>query len=209
MANKDGTIDVMFYDSSPWAGEVQTLSFITGGKFYRLFHGLEYEAGFESWKEAFDWLNTIDSDKKISTLQFWGHGSSASIALNGERLTIKDFINPRSPHYANMLKLKSRLTPESVIWLRTCSTFAFAGGQEFAKALADFFGCIVAGHTHKIWAWQSGLHTLRPGEEPNWSTDEAFALKDKGDTTAVTTAWSAPWAPNSIFFLTGKIPSNW
>ncbi len=202
---KDTTLDLMFYDKSEWAGKVQTLSFINGGKFYRLFRGVENHAGFDNWHEAFTWLSQVESDAKIDSIQFWGHGFPGGIVMNGEALKSSS-LKPQSKHYALLKAIKERLKPDSVIWLRSCTSFAGSIGKKFAKDLANFFGCTVAGHTFIIGPWQSGLHTLKPNSEPTWTDEEGFELNKEG---VLKTAWSKPWSPNTIFCLTGKIPKNW
>lgn len=202
---QDQKFDVMFYDASQWAGTIQNFSFINGGKFYKMFRSVENHAGFESWQDAFTWLNEVEPEKKFDTIQFWGHGFPGGIAMNGEALK-RSSLKPQSKYYALLKTLKSRLKPDSVIWLRTCTSFAGSIGKKFAQDLANFFGCTVAGHTFKIGPWQSGLHTLKPNETPYWNDTEGFTPNKEG---LLETAWSLPWSPNTIFCLTGKIPKNW
>lgn len=198
-------LDLMFYDSSPWAGEALTFSFINGGKFYKMFRGIEKHAGFDSWTSALEWLATVEPNKKISSIQFWGHGAPATIAINDERLGISS-LNVNSKYYSLLKSIKERLNPDSLIWLRSCNCFTGKRGKIFAQNLANFFGCTVAGHTFIVGPWQSGLHTLRPGEIPTWSDTEGYKLNKEGVLEKV---WSLPWSPNTIFCLTGKIPENW
>lgn len=202
---KDTTLDIMFYDKSEWAGKVQTFSFINGGKFYRLFRGVEKHAGFESLKEALEWITTVEPDKKIDSIQFWGHGFPGGFVINEEEFRSSS-LKPQSKHYSLLKLIKDRLKPESVIWIRSCSTFAGERGKKFAKDLAKFFGCTVASYTFKIGPWQAGLHTLKPGQEPQWPDTEGFVENKEGK---LVSEWSKPWSINSIFCLTGKIPKNW
>lgn len=202
---QDQKLDLMFYDGSAWAGEVLVFSFINGGNFYKTFRSVEHHAGFDKWADALTWLTTVESNKKIDSIQFWGHGFPGGIALNGEALKSSS-LKPQSKYYQFLLALKARLKPESVIWLRSCTSFAGSLGKKFAQDLANFFGCKVAGHTFIIGPWQSGLHTLNPGESPSWSDTEGFKPDKDG---LLRTAWSKPWETHTIFCLTGKIPKNW
>ena len=92
-------------------------------------------------------------------------------------------------------------------WWRTCETLGAARGQAFAGALAEFLDARVAGHTFIIGAWQSGLHTLGPGETPRWSPTEG--LKD-GDPERPRAAYgSSRRAPNTIHCLHGQVPKDY
>lgn len=201
----ENKFDLMFYDKSPWAGKALTFSFINGGKFYKMFRSVENHAGFDNWADALTWLTTVEPDKKIDTIQFWGHGFTGGIAINGESLKSSS-LKPQSKYYTLLKALKARLKPDSVIWLRSCASFAGILGKKFAQDLANFFGCTVAGHSFIIGPWQSGLHTLRPGEQPSWSDIEGFTKDKEG---VLVSAWSKPWETHTIFCLTGKIPKNW
>lgn len=202
---EDNKLDIMFYDSSDWAGEQLRMSWVTGGLFYRLFRGVEQTRGFDNWLEALKWLAEVEPDKKINSIQFWGHGSPGRVWINGEFLSIRSLI-ASSKHRYLLLNLKERLTPESVIWFRSCNVFSAKEGHIFATAFSQFMGCKIAAHTFIVGPWQSGLHTINPGEQPNWSREEG--LKKKADGT-VEKLWSMPWSPKTIFCLTGKIPKGW
>ncbi|MET0405724.1 MAG: hypothetical protein ABW123_25110, partial [Cystobacter sp.] len=83
-------------------------------------------------------------------------------------------------------------------------TFGTARGHAFARAWTRFFGCRAAGHTYVIGPWQSGLHSLGPGEEPTWSVAEG--LPPDGGDTARTARMSGRREPNTITCLHGEIP---
>ena len=86
-------------------------------------------------------------------------------------------------------------------------TFGAAPGHDFARRLTDFLGCRAAGHTYIIGGWQSGLHSLAPGEQPAWSPHEGLKL---GPPEAPREAlWSRRSAPNTIHFLSGKVPAGY
>ena len=103
------------------------------------------------------------------------------------------------------MRVRDRLLPdgEALWWFRTCETFGTETGQRFARAWTRFLGCRAAGHTYVIGAWQSGLHSLQPGETPRWSPEEGV---QPGPTPRSLT--SRPGAPNTITFLHGRIPEG-
>lgn len=100
----------------------------------------------------------------VDEIQFWGHGEPGGAFIAGNPLCI----DCTDLFYSTIACLHA----DSVFWFRTCSTFASADGQAFAKEWTDALGCRVAGHTYKIGFWHSGLHTLAPGEEPDWCEAE-------------------------------------
>lgn len=196
----DNKLDIMFYDSSDWAGKELRLSWITGGKFYKLFRSVEHHAGFDSWVDALKWLDSVAPGQQINSIQFWGHGSPGRVWINGEYLSARSVL-ATSPHRNLLLNLKERLTSDSLIWFRSCNVFAGQEGHLFAKLMASMMGCTIASHTYIVGPWQSGLHTIRPGEEPSWNLEEGLDGEEL--------KWSMPWSPNTIFCLTGKIPKGW
>ncbi len=192
---KDQSLDIMIFDNSKWAGEKLVLSWITGGKLYQMFHGVEHHKGFDNWIEALEWINTVEPDKKINSIQYWGHGSAGMVWMNNSAINSSS-IEKDLLLREQLEKLKVRLDKQSLIWFRTCNTFAGPAGQDFAKKFSKFMGCTVASHTYVIGPWQSGLHTIKPDIEPTWPIEEGLS-------------WSKPWIKNTIFCLTGKIPPNW
>lgn len=192
---KDNTLDIMIFDNSDWAGEKLVLSWITGGKLYQLFHGVEHYKGFSSWKETFEWINQLEPHRKINSIQYWGHGSSGAVWMNDTALNSQS-VKEDSDLFSHLQNLCTRLEPTSLVWFRTCNTFAGELGHKFAKTFSNFLGCTVAAHTYVIGPWQSGLHTIKPDMEPSWPVEEGLT-------------WSKPWTKNTIFCLTGKIPPNW
>jgi hypothetical protein len=195
------SLDIMIYDSSDWAGEELRLSWIAGGKFYKLFRSVEHHAGFSSWEEAIKWILEVEPDKKINSIQFWGHGSPGRVWINEETLSARSVL-ATSNHRDLLLKLKKRLTSNSVVWFRSCNVFMGQEGHLFAKVISKMLGCTIASHTYIVGPWQSGLHTIRPDEEPKWDLEEGIEQSGKK-------LWSMPWSPNTIFCLTGKIPKGW
>jgi len=92
-------------------------------------------------------------------------------------------------------------------WFRTCETLGAECGQAFAMAWADFFNCRVAGHTHVIGFYQSGLHSLSPGESPGWSASEGILEGDARE--PLRAAESRRGEPNTITCHGGQIPAGW
>lgn len=193
-------LDIMFYDSSDWAGEQLRLSWVTGGNFYKLFRSVEYHAGFSAWEDSLNWIVSIEESRKINSIQFWGHGSPGRVWINGEFLSARSIL-ASSKHRQLLLNLKKRLTKDSIVWFRSCNVFSGHEGHLFAKTISKFLECKVASHTYIVGPWQSGLHTIEPDEEPKWSIEEGYKNGEK--------LWSMPWSPNTIFCLTGKIPEGW
>jgi hypothetical protein len=191
----------MFYDSSDWAGKNLRFSWITGGKFYRIFRSVEYNAGFLSWEDAIKWILEVEPDKKINSIQFWGHGSPGRVWINNDFLSVRSLL-ASSKHRPYLLELKKRLTKESLIWFRSCNVFTGKEGRLFAMTFPTFFDCKIASHTYIIGPWQSGLHTIQPGQMPTWDIEEGLGKNGEK-------LWSKPWSPNTIFCLTGKIPERW
>lgn len=202
---QENKFDVMFYDASDWAGEQLRFSWIAGGHFYKMFRSLEETKGCMDWIDALKYLSSVQPEKKIDTIQFWGHGTPGRVWINNDFLSVRSLL-ASSPHRAQLLKLKERVTPETVIWFRSCNVFAGQEGHLFAIAFCQFMNCVIAGHTFIVGPWQSGLHTIRPGERPNWSKEEGLIKKEDGSVEKV---WSKPWSPNTVFCLTGKIPKGW
>lgn len=194
-------IRVMTYDSTDWAGNSLTKSWFAGGKLYKFFRALDVVKPVTSWKEAFSWLNTVDPGKKIDMWQFWGHGSPAKVYVNGGSVGL-DLLAQNHEFHADLVALKARLHPQSLVWFRSCETFNGPNGKKFAKDLADFLGCTVAAHTFIIGPFQSGLHSVRPGQEPSWPDGEGCDANGRGQV-------SMPWYTNTVTCLTGNVPKGW
>lgn len=201
----DGKLDIMFYDASDWAGKQLRFSWTAGGAFYRAFRSVEATKGFLSMEEALHWITRVEPERKINSIQFWGHGSPGRVWINNDFLSARSMVDV-SKHKPYLLDLKQRLTEDSLIWFRSCNVFAGNEGRLFAVAFSQLMNCTIAGHTYIIGPWQSGLHTIRPGERPSWSPDEGLERKPDGTVKKI---WSKPWSPNTIFCLTGKIPEGW
>jgi len=157
---------------------------------------------------AVDWSSTlraaalIEQPDPIAELHFWGHGSPGRVYVGGKAINRVVFTSPTHPWHAPMVALSSRMRPESLVWWRTCSTFARERGQAFARECVDFFGCRVAASTFNIGLFHSGIHSLRPGDEPSWPADEGVSTKG-----GQRSSW--PWRPNTISCFRSRIPSEW
>lgn len=201
----DGKLDIMIYDSSDWAGKQLRFSWITGGKFYKLFHSIEHHAGFDNWQEAFEWILSVEPDRKINSIQFWGHGSPGRVWINGDALSIRS-LTEQSQHYIMLKKLKDRMAKDSVIWFRSCNVFSASEGRFFSIAFCQFMQTKIAGHTYIVGPWQSGLHTIKPGQRPSWDLSEGLKKTEDGK---IKKLWSTPWEKNTVFCLNNKIPEGW
>jgi hypothetical protein len=179
-----------------------------GSVLYRGLGRLDATFGATSWDEALAWLASHERDRRISEIQYWGHGRW------GRVLVAKDVLDatalaPGHPLHRRVAAVKERLVPggEALVWLRTCEAFGASAGLDFASRLADELGAKVAGHTHIIGALQSGLRGLRPGSSPDWSAEEGIR---EGTAEAPVRAYrSGPRRPRTITCFAGEVPEGW
>ena len=182
------------------------LSWQYGTHLYRALGRVDAAHGARSFADAFAWLKQHQPTRPISELQFWGHGKWGRIFIDRETLD-RRLLAPGHEHHAAFRALRERLTPDALLWFRTCETLGARAGQDFAAALAEATGARVAGHTFVIGFFQSGLHCLRPGTQPEWSATEGLA---SGSAEQPETALpSSPDAPNTVTCLTGEIPEGY
>lgn len=175
---------VMIYDASDTKPGVELAdAWAAGGWLYRGLRRLDVCRGFTSWKQALDWIESLQA---VDEVQYWGHGSPGAVWLAGQRLNVDEL---------------ARIKVRNLFWLRTCASFAGAPGHELASKMSRVLGCRVAGHTHNIGPLQSGLHSLRPGAEPAWPDSEGIAGGKAKRST--------PLAPNTITCLHGSFPESW
>jgi hypothetical protein len=178
----------------------------TGSWLYRGLGRLDAAAGVASWREALEFLAGHAPTRPLAEVQYWGHGRWGRVLCDREPLDAT-VLGPAHPLHGLLGAVKERLLPEALVWLRTCEAFGTHAGQDFARRLADGLGVRVAGHTHIIGFFQSGLHGLRPGELPAWSPEEGLA---EGTASAPVRAHdSSPLAPRTITCLHGRVPEGW
>jgi hypothetical protein len=190
----------MIYDATDRKGLTQ--AWFLGGALYEALRRLDTCAGFARWEDALSWINTQaeQTGRKIGQIQYWGHGNRGLVAMNGAGLNAHACSHP---YWGGFFRdIKRHLTPDSLLWFRTCATFGGAAGQRFARNWSNALGCRVAGHTHIIGPLQSGLHSLAPGDDFSWSQQEGLDGRDG-------VAASSPWAPNTITCLHGSVPAGW
>lgn len=181
-----------------------THSWIAGAGAYRMMGRLDHTCGVTSWEQGLQWLATVGQDRAIAEIQFWGHGKWGYAKVDDDVLDVSAL--DRGHPYRPMLEaIRDRLVgPKAMWWFRTCETFGCEAGHEFARRWSGFFDCRVAGHTYIIGPWQSGLHVIGPGEEPDWPLDEGLA---EGTPEAPRKAlWSKPDEPNTISCLHNRHP---
>jgi hypothetical protein len=174
-----------------------------GARWYRWRGWLDATRGVASWDEAFAFLDEHQREHPIGQVQFWGHGKWGDVRVAGEALSCES-LRRSHPHAAMLARVRARLAPDALVWLRTCESFGAERGRRFARELADFMGTRVAGHTYVIGPWQSGLHALAPGAVPDWSADEGL---EEGTGSAPKRAKiSRPGEPRTIHCLQGELP---
>jgi hypothetical protein len=204
---KPMALRLMIYDRTcprPWILPGLSQIWGAGRYLYRALGRLDASYGAGSWAEALDWLAAVQTHDRIGEVQFWGHGRWGLARIGAEPLDASA-LKPGHPHHDRLARVRDRLEPGNALWwFRTCETFGTRTGQSFARAWTRYFDCRAAGHTFIIGAWQSGLHSLRPGEEPAWPEEEGLV---PGDPDRALT--SRPGAPNTITFLHGRIPEGY
>jgi len=181
------------------------LSWQYGTQLYRALGRVDAAYGARSFADAFAWLARHEAAQPISEVQFWGHGKWGRIFIDGEVLD-RGVLGAGHQHHRAFQGLRERLSPDALLWFRTCETLGAQAGHDFAAALADATGARVAGHTFVIGFFQSGLHCLRPGVAPSWSATEGLAQGSAEQPEAALN--STPDAPNTITCLTGQIPEG-
>lgn len=163
--------------------------------------------GVSSWSEAFHWLCNYPGGEPIAQVQFWGHGKWGR-ALIGDEVFDRHALSPRHELHGGLCALRERLAPTGVAWwFRTCETFGARPGHDFARRFSEFLGAPVAGHTHVIADWQSGLHSLEPGAQPSWSEHEGLRLGTPAEPRAA--ARSRPWLAHTVSALRSRVPDGW
>lgn len=177
-----------------------------GATLYRGLGRLDAIRGVVDWEQALDWLAGVDADQPIDEIQFWGHGKWGSVMVDRVSLDAAA-LEPGHLHHRRLCAIRERMAPGALWWFRTCETFGADSGHDFARRWTDFFGRRAAGHTYVIGYWQSGLHSLEPGERPGWSAAEGLEEGTAGEPHKA--LWSRWWEPNTISCLSGAIPAGY
>lgn len=193
---------VMVYDKSLVGAVSLSHAWYAGSKLYHFLGRFDASFGASSWSEALDWLIAFGPNR-IKEFQFWGHGKWGKIFI-GQDLWDKSAFEPGHALYEPLDIFRICLAEQPLLWFRTCETFGANAGHQFAMNCANFFNATVAGHTYIIGFNQSGLHSLRPHEEPNWSALEG--IKKGSAEEPIQAKWSHPFAPHTISCLHSKIP---
>lgn len=179
-----------------------------GGHLYRGLRRFDAHRGVASWAEALEWMADLEPSRAIAEVQFWGHGKWGNAKVDRDVLDREALVTEHRLH-SPLARIAERMQAgaEGLWWFRTCETFGAGPGLAFAPALAEFLGCRVAGHTFIIGHWQSGLHSLLPGETPTWSDTEGLREGTVDDPRRA--YWSGLRQPNTISCLHGKIPAGY
>lgn len=201
---------LLVYDATwvgrPWVQAGLTSSWIVGGALYRGLGRIDASYGASSWEDALAWLCSVEPARRIDEIQFWGHGKWGRALIARDVLDVDAVLDSRHSRHEDLRALRARLSGRDALWwFRTCETFGREAGQRFATSWARFFDCRVAGHTYVIGPWQSGLHSLRPGQLPTWSVREGLPDDVEEPRYAL---MSAPGEPNTVTCLHGRIPDR-
>ena len=181
------------------------LAWQLGTYLYRGLGRIDAAYGARSFDDALDWLGSYAADRPLAELQFWGHGKWGRILIDRESLDRRALVSGHALE-PKLARLRERLAPDPLVWFRTCETLGARPGQDFARALGDYFGARIAGHTFVIGYFQSGLHALGPGNAPTWSPEEGLS---RGTPEAPEASFvSRPGAPNTVTCFAGRIPEG-
>jgi len=199
---------LVIYDATQRSRRPRALGFSWqfGTYLYRGLGRIDAAYGAHSFEAAFAWLARYQPSRPIAELQFWGHGKWGRIFIDREPLD-RELLRAGHRHHAAFNAFRARLTSDALLWFRTCETLGAQPGRDFAVALADATGARVAGHTFVIGFYQSGLHCLRPGQNPHWPDTEGLARGSAAQPEAALS--SSPQAPNTVTCLTGEIPAGY
>lgn len=179
----------------------------TGAVLYRRMQRLDATFGARTWGEALAWLAQVEPTRRIAEVQFWGHGKWGRAMIDRQSFDASA-LQPGHALHRDLAAVRERLSgPEALWWFRTCETFGARPGHDWARRLTDFLGCRAAGHTYIIGVWQSGLHSLRPGEAPTWSVEEGLKAGTTEDPKEA--YWSRRREPNTIHCLSGQVPAGY
>lgn len=174
-----------------------------GAGLYRARGLFDATLGVTSFDEGLDFL--ARAPEPIGEIQFWGHGKWGRVLVDRESFD-RSALAPRHRFRPKLEAIRARLAPGALVWFRSCETFGAHAGQDFARALGDFLGARVAGHTFVIGFWQSGLHSLSPGALPDWNPSEGL-LAGTPECPERAHVSGSEW-PNTITCWTGRLPDG-
>lgn len=178
-----------------------------GAGLHRALYGADAIAPARSWDEALAFAIAASArlGAPIGELQAFGHGGFGFMRMGETRLDRAALV--RGASLASPLDgLRDRLAEGALVWLRCCSAFGAAEGRRFAPALAERLRRRVAAHTFIIGEWQSGTHSLAPGEAPRWAEEEGTERTAAGTIVAKV---SRRGEPNTVFMLRRGLPEGW
>lgn len=177
-----------------------------GDVLYRALGRFDATHAVGSWHQALTWLAEQGRHRRISEIQFWGHGKWGCALVGAEPLDVQS-LAPAHAHRPLIDAVRRRLAPDALWWFRTCETVGAQAGHDFARTFAEHLGCRIAGHTFVIAAWQSGLHSLAPGATPDWPQTEG--LLEGSPTSPLRAHNSARGLPHTVHCLQGRIPAGY
>ncbi len=177
-----------------------------GAKLYHRLGRSTHTVAATGLDQVLSWFSALPPHARVADVQWWSHGKWGNAQLGGQHLDERALLRG-SPYAAGIDALVRRMAPSSLFWLRTCESFGASAGQRFARALADRMDCRVAGHTYVIGLWQSGLHSLSPGQHAHWSAEEG--LVDGTAQQPKRARMSMPLSPHTIHCLKSSIPEGW
>ncbi len=177
-----------------------------GSVMHKLMMRCDGALGTDRWDEALRWATSLarTTERQIGELQVWGHGGFGFMRL-GETTLDHEALGRRSPIAAELDGFREVLLGSALVWLRCCSAFGAAAGAKFAPELAGRLHSRVAGHTYIIGGFQSGTHSISPGDAPSWSLDEGTERRG-GAVLPLESSWRAP---HTISCLRPGLPDGW
>src|SRR5258708_2465119 len=109
----------------------------TGSRMYSLLGRSDGVHGARSFADALTWLSSFRATEPIAELQFWGHGKWGRIFIDREALD-RSALAPGHEHHPALCRLRERLVPDALVWVRTCETFGAGAGHDFSGAWTGF-----------------------------------------------------------------------
>ena len=182
------------------------LSWRAGSVLYRTLGWADRAYAADDWDSALDWIASLEPQRPIREIQYWGHGKWGRALIDRDVLD-RRALEPGHRLHARLEAIRERMTRDGLVWFRTCETLGAQVGLDFAKAFTDFMGVSVGGHTYEIGYFQSGLHALAPGAGPDWSASEG--LSRGSPELPERAAKSSLSAPNTITCFTSDLPAEY